>query len=273
MIEITQLKEEVDDDDMSACPRDVTEVQGSRKGGWLRHTLDLSLAPDRPLRGRSVRSPQIQGVSEPTPFSRTLYLCDATWTSRHITITLSPVFGLYISCFCFFLLFFIMACFGLQVIFVALAVSCCCCKAASICNVSFAGRAWPSEVSVVDLKDVNATFFNISSNGTVSYKGRPFFFRVTDVFGGSPNSRVDYVRFKLPSREHAIFYSLFNGIPYSDDVAYMALTRIHFPSAPGQFFIKELVVYFENFWYPPPIIPSFPHLYTYRIAFDYGRYK
>ena len=37
------------------------------KGGWLRHTLDLSLAPDRPLRGRSVRSPQIQGVSEPTP--------------------------------------------------------------------------------------------------------------------------------------------------------------------------------------------------------------
>ena len=175
--------------------------------------------------------------------------------------------------FLFVLLFFIMASFSLQVILVCLAAFCCCSEGASTCNLTFSGIAWPPAPLAVDLKDVNASFFNISPNGTVSYNGRPFFFRVTNVFGGSPNPRVEFIRFKLPPREHAIFFSLFKGIPYVEDVALMALGRLHFPSAAGQFFINEIVIYFHKFWFPPPQIPSFPHLYTYSIIFDYGGYK
>ena len=166
-----------------------------------------------------------------------------------------------------------MASFCLQVILVSLAAFCCCSEGASSCNLTFSGIAWPPAPLAVDLQDVNVSFFNISPNGTVSYKGRPFFFRVTNVFGGSPSPRSDNILLKLRSRERAIFFSLFEGIPYAEDVAIMALGHLHFPSAAGQFFINEIVIYFQKFRPPPPQIPSFPYLYTYSIIFDYGGYK
>ena len=43
------------DDDMSACPRDVTEVQGSRKGG-LAQTHPGSESRSGPAAARPVRS-------------------------------------------------------------------------------------------------------------------------------------------------------------------------------------------------------------------------
>ena len=138
------------------------------QGGRHRHTQDLSFAEFAQLRSWVC-------LCLP-PCSRTWYLCDVTLSSRHITIMLFSVFGLYISCSCFFWLLFIMASFCLQVIFAALAAFCCCGEAASSCNLTFSGIAWPPAALVVDLKDVNTSFFNVSSNGTVSYKGRPFFF-------------------------------------------------------------------------------------------------
>ena len=114
---------------------------------------------------------------------------------------------------------------------------------------------------------------NVSSNGSVSYKGRPFFFRVTNVFGRAPNARSHVVRLALPPRERAIFFSLFADLPYAEDVALMGLQRFAFPSVPGSFFISEIVLYFEKFNPPPTQIPTFPYLYTHSIIFDYGRYK
>ena len=166
-----------------------------------------------------------------------------------------------------------MASFCLQVILVGLAAFCCCSEGASSCNLTFSGIAWPPAPLAVDLKDVNASFFHIFPNGTVSYKGRPFFFRVTNVFGGSSSYRSANILLKLRPRERAIFFSLFKDIPYAEDVAIMALRHLHFPSAAGQFFINEIVIYFQKFNPPPPQIPSFPYLYTYSIIFDYGGYK
>ena len=166
-----------------------------------------------------------------------------------------------------------MGSFCLQVILISLAVFCCGSEAASSCNLTFSGIAWPPAPLVVDLKDVNASFFNVSSNGTVSYKGRPFFFRVTNVFGGAPSIRSDNIYLQLSPRERATFFSLFEDFAYAEDVALAALGHLHFPTAAGRFFINEVVIYFQKFRPPPPQIPSFPYLYTYSIIFDYGGYK
>ena len=139
-----------------------------------------------------------------------------------------PFLGFIFLCFLFLFLLFIMASFCLQVLLVSLAAFCCCSEGASSCNLTFSGIAWPPALLAVDLKDVNTSFFNISPNGTVSYKGRPFFFRVTNVFGGSPSPRSDNILLKLRSRERAIFFSLFEGLPYAEDVAIMALGHLHF---------------------------------------------
>ena len=166
-----------------------------------------------------------------------------------------------------------MASFCLQTVIAALGVFTYCSEASSICNLSFPQVAWPPANFIVDLKDVNSSFMNVSSNGSVSYKGRPFFFRVTNVFGRAPSVRSHVVRLALRPRERAIFFSLFADIPYGDDVALMGLQRFAFPSVPGSFFISEIVLYFERFNPPPTQIPTFPYLYTHSIIFDYGRYK
>ena len=166
-----------------------------------------------------------------------------------------------------------MASFCLQTVIAVLGVFTYCSEASSICNLSFSQVHWPPANFIVDLKDVNSSFMNVSSNGSVSYKGHPFFFRVMNVFGRAPSARSHVVRLALRPRERAIFFSLFADIPYGDDVALMATQHFAFPSVPGSFFITEIVLYFQKFNPPPTQIPTFPYLYTHSIIFDYGRYK
>ena len=166
-----------------------------------------------------------------------------------------------------------MASFYLWSVFVVLGIFTYCIEASSFCNLSFRQVAWPRANSIVELKDVNSSFMHVSSNGSVSYKGQPFFFRVRNVLGSGPNGRASVVRLALRPRERAIFFSLFAHLPYAEDVALMGLQRFAFPSAPGRIFISEIVLYFEKFNPPPTQIPTFPYLYTHSIIFDYGRYK
>ena len=169
--------------------------------------------------------------------------------------------------------FVIMALFCLQVVVIVLGVSAYWSEAASSCNLTFSQVHWPPANFIVDLKDANSSFMNVSSNGSVSYKGRPFFFRITNVFGSAPSARSHIVRLALRPRERAIFFSLFADLPNGDDLAYMAIHNFAFPAVPGSFFISEIVLYFERFYAPPIQIPNFPYLYTHSIIFDYGGYK
>ena len=175
--------------------------------------------------------------------------------------------------FLFVSFFVIMALFWLQVVVVALGVFTHWSEAASSCNLTFPLVDWPPANFIVDLKDANSSFMNFWSNGSVSYRGQPFFFRVTNVFGSAPSARSPIVRLALRPRERAIFFSLFADLPNGDDLAHMAIQNFAFPSVPGSFFISVIVLYFERFYAPPAQIPNFPYLYTHSIIFDYGRYK
>ena len=170
-------------------------------------------------------------------------------------------------------LFVIMAFPCLQVFVAALGVFAYCSEAASSCNLSFSLDHWPPANFIVDLKDTNSSFLSVSSNGSVSYKGQPFFFRVRNVFGSAPSIRSHVVRLALRPRERAIFLSLFADIPNADPLAYIAMNNVAFPTATARFFISEIVIYFERFYAPPIQIPNFPYLYTHSIIFDYGGYK
>ena len=74
-------------------------------GGSLRHTLDLSFAPGRPRSGRPGAKLRSRVCLRLPPSSRTLYPCDATRTSRHITIKLFSVGCFHFSYFLFVLFF------------------------------------------------------------------------------------------------------------------------------------------------------------------------
>ena len=166
-----------------------------------------------------------------------------------------------------------MALFCLHVVVAVLGIFTYWGEAASSCNLTFSHVHWPPANFIVDLKDTNSSFLKVSSNGSVSYKGHPFFFRVRNVFGSAPSIRSDVVRLALRPRERAIFLSLFAGIPNADPLSYMAINNIAFPTATGGFFISEIVIYFERFYAPPIIQPNFPYLYTHSIILDYGGYK
>ena len=171
------------------------------------------------------------------------------------------------------LLFLIMALFCLHVVVAALGVFTYWSEAASRCSLTFSQVHWPPADFIVDLKDTNSSFLNVSSNGSVSYKGRPFFFRVTNVSGSARSARSHYVGLALPPRQRAAFLALFADIPNADPLVYMAMSNIAFPTIPGSFFISEIVIYFERFYAPPIQIPNFPYLYTHSIIIDYGGYK
>ena len=166
-----------------------------------------------------------------------------------------------------------MALFCLQVVVAALGVFTYWSEAASSCSLTFLQVHWPPANFIVDLQDANSSFLSVSSNGSVSYKGQPFFIRVTNVSGSAVSVRSDILRLALRPRERAIFLSLFADIPNADPLSYMALNNIAFPTYPGSFFISEIVIYFERFYAPPIQIPNFPYLYTHSIIFDYGGYK
>ena len=166
-----------------------------------------------------------------------------------------------------------MALFCLHVVVAALAVSSYWSEAASRCSVTFSQVRWPPANFIVDLKDTASSFLNVSSNGSVSYKGRPFFFRVTNVSASARGGRSHEIRLALPPRLRASFYALFADIPNAEPLANMAMSNIAFPTIPGSFFISEIVIYFERFYAPPIQIPNFPYLYTHSIIIDYGGYK
>ena len=175
--------------------------------------------------------------------------------------------------FLFVSLFLIMALFCLHVVVAALGVFTYWSEAASSCDLSFSQVHWPPANFIVDLKDTNSSFLKVSSNGSVSYKGQPFFFRVTNVSGSAVSARSHFIQLALRPRQRAIFLSLFADIPNADPLAYMAIRNIAFPTVPGSFFISEIVIYFERFYAPPIQKPNFPYLYTHSIIFDYGGYK
>ena len=169
--------------------------------------------------------------------------------------------------------FVIMALLCLQVVVAALGVFTYWSEAASSCDLTFSQVHWPSAHFIVDLKDTDSSFLKVSSNGSVSYRGRPFFFRVTNVSAQARSARSRYMRLAFSPSQHADFLALFAAIPNSDPLVYMAMGHIAFPTIPGSFFISEIVIYFERFYAPPIQIPNFPYLYTYSIILDYGGYK
>ena len=165
-----------------------------------------------------------------------------------------------------------MALFWLHVVVATLGVFTCCCEAASSCSLTFSQAHWPPADFIVDLKDANSSFLSVS-NASVSYKGRPFFIRVTNVSGKARSVRSHILDLSLRPRERAIFLSLFADIPNGDVLGFIAIRNFLFPTVPGNFFISEIVLYFERFYAPPIEIPNLPYIYTYSITFDYGGYK
>ena len=166
-----------------------------------------------------------------------------------------------------------MALIWLHVLVAVLGVFTYCSEAASSCSLTFSHVHWPPANFIVDLRDTSSSFLNVSSNGSVSYKGRPFFFRVTNVSGRAHSVRSHTMALGLSPSQRAAFLALFADIPNADPLVYMTMSNIAFPTVPGSVFISEIVIYFERFYAPPIQIPNFPYLYTHSIIIDYGGYK
>ena len=166
-----------------------------------------------------------------------------------------------------------MASLCLQVFVAGLAAYCCSCSPASTCSLQFGGFKWPFPRSVVNIADVNRSLFNFTSTGAVSYKGRPFFIRFSNVNGTSPNIRTDTLRIAVPTRDFAALHSLFLGLPHSMDLTRVFLYSFNIPTSFPAVFIKDIVVYFNTLIFSEGGGVYWPYVYTYSITVDYGGYN
>ena len=157
-----------------------------------------------------------------------------------------------------------MAC-GLHLAFLVLAVFLGCGSVSPACTGSFSHPSWPSSPRIIDIWDANATLVGRFPNLTLTYDGRPFFFRFRNVTG---TGRWGRLMLTLPPKMMVIFTSLFPGQPMGISAANFSLGVIRIPHIfDSSFFIHDVVLYLERF---VAVDIDIPRLRTYSISFEYG---